>query len=65
VSSHDHIPNTAELQAIWSDAGDSPMTERTNAVYLAVLLIGQRTPEELATLADYLLTGTISEWRNG
>jgi hypothetical protein len=64
MSTHDHVPNLMAIRDA-ADPVDHSTGARAFCLYIAVLLIGQRTPEELATLADYLMTGTISEWRNG
>lgn len=65
TGTHDFVPGSPYLNSVFSSDKQSPTTERAYAVYLAALIVGQRTPEELATVANYLLTGTISEWRNG
>lgn len=62
---HDHVPDHNALAEFVYANDPSPLTERTLAVHAAILLVGQRTPEEIALLADYLITGKIGEWRNG
>lgn len=59
MSAHDHVPDPIEIAGIRNNV-EPAHAARAYAVYLAVLLIGQRTPEELVVLAEYLQTGDTS-----
>lgn len=54
--STEHVPDPDLMRRI-GEAEATNIGERTYAAYLAVSLIGQRTPEEIIILADYLRTG--------
>lgn len=65
---HDHVPDLNALHGFISACSEEIGPKeclRAYMIHLAILLIGQRTPEELAAMADYLMTGTINEWRAG
>lgn len=57
--SGDYQPDRERFVEMFASEKQSPATERVWAVYCAVLLIGQRTPEELCVLANYLETGNM------
>lgn len=70
MSSHDYMPDPAAVLDLRNHL--EPLhVQRAFALYMAILLVGQRTPEELVEIADYL-TGAppmkavkVGEWRNG
>lgn len=59
MSTSDHVPSVSLLMDALQELGParSLADARALSVHIAVLLIGQRTPEEIIVLADYLRTG--------